>query len=75
MTAPAAARGTRPVGTWRERIKRVGSLVHRIIGAPDYEAYVAHQARCHADQPLLSKDEFVNQRLSDKYSRPGTRCC
>ena len=68
-TVPAAA------GTLRERVRRVIGLVHRIIGAPDYETYVAHAARCHPGRPLLSKNDFVNERLTDKYSRPGTRCC
>lgn len=59
----------------RERATRWISLVHRIIGAPDYEGYVVHATRCHPDRPLLSRDDFVRQRLEDKYSRPGSRCC
>lgn len=59
----------------RKTALRWASLVNRIIGAPDYDAYVAHATRCHPDRPVLSRDEFVRQRLDDKYSRPGTRCC
>lgn len=63
------------VAAFRARLRRLVSLIHRIIGAPDYEAYVAHATRCHPDRPLLSQNEFVTQRLTDKYSRPGSRCC
>ena len=63
------------LATWRAKAARWVGLVHRIIGAPDYEGYVAHASRCHADHPLLTRDEFVRQRLEDKYSRPGSRCC
>lgn len=59
----------------RRRVQRIIGLVHRIIGAPDYDAYVAHATRCHPDRPVQSRDDFVNERLTDKYSRPGTRCC
>jgi uncharacterized short protein YbdD (DUF466 family) len=59
----------------REKLRQVAPVVRRIIGAPDYDAYVAHATRCHADQPLLSRDEFVASRLADRYSRPGARCC
>lgn len=58
-----------------QRLTRATSTLNRIIGAPDYDTYLAHAARCHPDSPPLSRDEFVKQRLNDKYSRPGTRCC
>lgn len=58
-----------------ERLARARQTLNRIIGAPDYDTYLAHAARCHPDAPPLTRDEFVKQRLEDKYSRPGTRCC
>ena len=57
------------------RLRAALAILHRIIGAPDYDGYVAHASRCHPDQALLSRDEFVKQRLEDRYSRPGSRCC
>jgi uncharacterized short protein YbdD (DUF466 family) len=59
----------------RVRLDRVAAAVRRIIGVPDYDRYVAHAQRCHPDQPLMSRDEFMRQRLVDRYSRPGARCC
>lgn len=77
--APAASPATSPgpVGTpsLLQRLRHAIRILHRIIGAPDYEGYVAHATRCHPDRPPLSRDEFVRQRLEDRYSRPGSRCC
>lgn len=57
------------------RLTRATQTLNRIIGAPDYDTYLAHATRCHPDAPPLTRDEFVKQRLEDRYSRPGTRCC
>ncbi len=57
------------------RLSRATAVLHRIIGAPDYDGYLRHHHACHAGRPPLSRDEFVRQRLEDRYSRPGARCC
>jgi uncharacterized short protein YbdD (DUF466 family) len=44
---------------------------NRIIGAPDYDGYLRHQRVCHPDRAPLTKDEFVKQRLEDRYIAPG----
>lgn len=59
----------------RSRIDRAAAVVRRIIGVPDYERYLAHARRCHPDQPLMSRDEFMRQRMVERYSKPGARCC
>lgn len=64
-----------PSGSWRARLRRFAQLLNRIIGAPDYDTYLAHHARCHPGLAPLSRDDFASERLRDKYSRPGTRCC
>ena len=69
MTASYAFRFT------RAHLDRVAAVVRRIIGVPDYDRYVAHARRCHPDQPLMSRDEFMRQRMVERYSRPGARCC
>ena len=58
-----------------EQLRRVGAVVRRIIGAPDYERYVLHVRECHAGQVPMSREEFEKSRLEDKYNRPGQRCC
>ena len=53
----------------------LAAVLHRIIGAPDYERYVQHMRTAHPDQPPLSREEFARERLEARYSRPGARCC
>lgn len=57
------------------RLARATRTLNRIIGAPDYESYVSHTRVCHPETEPMSRDEFVRQRLEDRYSRPGARCC
>ena len=54
---------------------RAASVLRRVIGAPDYERYLAHVARCHPGTPVLSRDEFARDALARRYDRPGSRCC
>ena len=55
--------------------RRAGSVLRRVIGAPDYERYLAHVARQHPDATPLSSEEFARDALSRRYDRPGSRCC
>jgi uncharacterized short protein YbdD (DUF466 family) len=56
-------------------VARCLALVRRIIGVPDYAAYVRHMAGHHPGEPVLTEDQFAEERLTAKYSRPGQRCC
>jgi uncharacterized short protein YbdD (DUF466 family) len=49
--------------------------VRRMIGVPDYDRYVAHARACHPEEPVLSRDAFMRERLAARYERPGARCC
>lgn len=69
MTSPLAFRRA------RTRLDRLAAVVRRIIGVPDYDHYLAHARRCHPDRPVMTRDDFIRQRLVDRYSRPGARCC
>lgn len=57
------------------RLRRIAAVVRRVIGAPDYERYLAHVAACHPGTRPLTRAEFERSRLEDRYSRPGQRCC
>jgi len=72
-----------PRGTERERGKgkgetalpfptRIARVVRRIIGAPDYEAYLEH-CRAAGHAPKLGEREFVAQFFEAKGK--GVRCC
>jgi len=49
--------------------------IRRVIGAPDYDAYLRHARARHPLDVPLSREEFVRRRLEDRYTRPGSRCC
>lgn len=55
--------------------RRAATVVRLVIGAPDYERYLAHVARRHPDRTPLSRDDFARDALSRRYDRPGSRCC
>jgi uncharacterized short protein YbdD (DUF466 family) len=55
--------------------RRVAAVIRRIIGVPDYAAYVAHMRADHPDQEPLAEAEFQRERLAARYSQPGNRCC
>jgi uncharacterized short protein YbdD (DUF466 family) len=56
-------------------IARIADIIRRVIGVPDYQRYVAHLQACHPDHRPMSRDEFMRQRLDDRYNKPGARCC
>lgn len=55
--------------------RRVAAVIRRIIGVPDYEAYVAHVRSHHPGQEPISERDFHREQLTARYSRPGSRCC
>jgi uncharacterized short protein YbdD (DUF466 family) len=54
---------------------RAAAILRRIIGAPDYDAYLRHVRAHHPGCAPLTRDEFVRQRMDSRYSTPGNRCC
>ena len=59
----------------RRNVERAANVIRRVIGVPDYDRYVSHMHTHHPDCTLLSREEFTRQRMMDRYSRPGSRCC
>ncbi len=55
--------------------RRVGNVIRQIIGAPDYDGYLAHVRAQHPDRTPLTEEQFRRERMSARYSRPGSRCC
>ena len=56
-------------------LARVNAVVRRVIGAPDYSVYLKHVTEHHPDCVPLSEKAFLDEQLTAKYSRPGSRCC
>ena len=63
------------MGTLVAVARRAGTVLRLVIGAPDYERYVAHVTRRHPDRTPLSRAEFARDALARRYDRPGSRCC
>jgi len=74
MQIPSPAIGHR-IPSLLVRLQRVLRVIRSIIGAPDYERYVAHMESHHPGCAVMPRDEFMRQRLESRYSRPGSRCC
>jgi uncharacterized short protein YbdD (DUF466 family) len=53
---------------------RLAAAWAAIVGAPDYERYVAAMDRRRLDSPLLSAAEFAAEREAARV-KSGTRCC
>lgn len=58
-----------------DRWQRVIRTVHRIIGAPDYQGYLAHMRRNHPGLRVMSREEHARDCLDRRYTQPGNRCC
>jgi uncharacterized short protein YbdD (DUF466 family) len=56
-------------------LARAAHVVRLVIGAPDYERYLAHVRRAHPGEVPLSRDAFAHDALARRYERPGSRCC
>ena len=59
------------LATVREALR----VLRTVLGAPDYQRYREHMRRCHPGEVAISERDFVEQRLSARYERPGSRCC
>lgn len=59
----------------KEHLQRLVAVVHRIIGAPDYDSYVAHLRAVHPDRAPVDRRTFLRERLESRYNKPGARCC
>jgi uncharacterized short protein YbdD (DUF466 family) len=57
------------------RLARITAALRRMLGAPDYDGYVAHMRAHHPDREPLSREAFARDALSRRYDRPGSRCC
>ncbi|HEY2374505.1 MAG TPA: YbdD/YjiX family protein [Gemmatimonadaceae bacterium] len=63
---------------WRKvsnSLVRAGAVVRRIIGAPDYDTYLAHMRERHPDLTPMSRDRFMAAQLQARFDKPGARCC
>ena len=57
------------------RLRDTARALRVVLGAPDYERYLAHMRARHPDATPLAHDAFQRDRERARYSRPGARCC
>ena len=57
------------------RLTGIARAMRAVLGAPDYERYVEHVMISHPGTEPMSRDQFVRDRMDNRYSRPGSRCC
>ena len=58
-----------------ERARALRQAYLQVFGIPDYASYVAHMAKRHPEQKVLSQREFFACAIDRKYSMKGPRCC
>ncbi len=50
-------------------------VVRQIVGAPDYERYLEHQAACHPGEAPLSPKAYYAEFVTRRFGSGPTRCC
>jgi len=61
--------------TLLDTARAVRWYLRELTGESAYDHYVEHQRRLHPGGPVLSRRDFERQRMADRESRPGVRCC
>jgi uncharacterized short protein YbdD (DUF466 family) len=56
-------------------ISQSASFVRAVLGVPNYERYLAHMRSAHPGDRVMSETEFNHTSMSERYNRPGSRCC
>ncbi len=65
----------RPVSRLLSLFAAFARALPTVLGAPDYERYVAFVRAADPGQPVPDRATFERERLAARYARPGARCC
>ena len=52
-----------------------GQSARLMVGIPEYSTYVDHMKNKHADQPMMSYQDFFRERQAARYGGKVGRCC
>ncbi len=58
-----------------DTLYRFASIIRRVIGAPDYERYLAHVQMSHPGMTPLTHAQFVQDAMARRYGKGAGRCC
>lgn len=56
-------------------IASIAQGLRAVLGAPDYLRYVQHLRDNHPEAEVLTRKDFFRDRMENRYSKPGARCC
>ncbi len=77
QAAPASQAGrlARCAAAVRFLVRRCLCVVRQVVGAPDYERYLEHHARCHPGVAPLDRRGFYAEFVTRRFAPGPTRCC
>ena len=61
--------------TWTRLWHRAVQTARLLIGVPDYDTYVEHMRLRHPGLPVMSYEQFFDERMQARYRGGGGRCC
>jgi uncharacterized short protein YbdD (DUF466 family) len=61
--------------TLRDAFGKLGWYLREVSGETSYDRYVAHRAKYHPGEPVMSAREFWRWRMDERDRNPGARCC
>lgn len=71
----SGAAGPRGSGAAGRAVARIGSVLRRLAGMPDYIAYLEHLRDFHPERPVPTEREFFEEFVRTRYQDGPTRCC
>jgi uncharacterized short protein YbdD (DUF466 family) len=61
-------------GAVRRVLRYAWAFLRQVSGDDAYERYLDHMARCHAEEPVMTRAQYFAFRLDEKWQRIS-RCC
>lgn len=60
----------------RQLLHRMAQILHSMVGAGDYGAYLHHMRAHHPNMPTLNRTQFFRERQQARYGgKNGGKCC
>ena len=59
----------------RRRMSTGLTVLRRLVGMPDYQAFLEHLRRHHPECPIPSEREYFTQYIESRYGNGPSRCC
>ena len=61
--------------SFRSTIADIARGLRAMLGAPDYDRYIDHVLVAHPGREPMTREEYLCDRLENRYNKPGSRCC